>query len=248
MFDSDLDTSGFSEVTDTGGVEEIGQEVGDGADFLDALEQTDSGDMSDAEMQNGIQSEISGELEMEPDSSDNVYHATRMAQEEVDRIDAMWQDSTGKAEIEPYRADPFIANEINDSVEPYQAIRSTDTRDISDEIGGHPEFRDFTGVESIEDAFASQVESMSFDDLQLEQSRLDQLSQMDDMDIFAEYDSNHSHGVSSEQFHEIIDSLDRESLQQLKNGLANGEPDIYEQLGLMDEEDSENGLKLSRKL
>ena len=247
MFDSDLDTSGFSEMTDTGGAEGTDQEVGDGVEFLDTLEQTDAGDMGDAELQDDIQSEISRELEVEPDSSDNVYHAARMSQEEVDRIDSLWQDSIGQSEIEPYHAEPFSVSEVNDSVEPYQAIRSADTRDITDEIGGHPEYGDFSGVESIEESFASQVESMSFDDLQLEQSRLDQLSQMDDMDIFAEYDSEHSSGVSSEQFQEIIDSMDRDSLQQLKDGLTNGDPDIYEQLGLRGEEDSENGLTLSRK-
>lgn len=250
MFDSDLDTSGFSEMTDTGGSEGIDQEVGDGVEFLDVLEQTDTGDMGDAELQDDIRSEISGNLEVEPDSSDNVYHATRMSQEEVDRIDSMWQDRTSESEIEPYHAEPFSASEINDSVEPYQAIRIADTRDISDEIDGHPEYGDFTGVESIEDSFASQVESMSFDDLQLEQSRLDQLSQMDDMDIFAEYDSKHGREVSAEQFHEMIDSIDRASLQQLRDGLVDGNPEIYDQLGLRQDDDTSNGeesMVLSRK-
>ena len=250
MFDSDLDTSGFSEITDTGGAEEIDQEVSDGVEFLDSSVQIDAGDMSDAELQYEIQCDISEEVEIEPDSSDNVYHATRMSQEEVDRIDAMWQENTGKSEIEPYHAEPSPASEINDAVEPYQAIRSTETRDIPHEIGGQSEYGDFTGIESIEDSFASQVESMSFEDLQLEQSRLDQLSQMDDMDIFAEYDSDHGRGVSSELFHEMIDSMDRDSLQHLRDGLADGNPEVYEQLGLREDEDSSNegnGFTLSRR-
>lgn len=250
MFDSDLDTSGFSDVTDTGSAEETAYEAGDGVESLDTTELPDSGDIVDAEMQDDIRSDNVESSEMGSDSSDNMYHASRMSQEEIDRIDDLWQKDTSNAEVEPYHAEPLSVSEISDSVEPYHATGSTDTGDISDEIGSRSEYGDIPQVESIEDSFASQVESMSFDDLQLEQSRLDQLSQMDDMDIFAEYDSNHGRGFSSEQFHEMIDSMDRDSLQQLRDGLSDGNPDVYKQLGLREDDDSssdENELTLSRK-
>ena len=182
MFDSDIDTSGFCEVTATGSAEGTESEISDGIEFLDTTELTDSGEVSDTVIQFDLQNEIVNGGDLDFDCSDNVYHAERMSQAEIDRIDDMWQEDTGKTEKDPYHAKPLEISEINATVEPYHAITSTDIRDISDGITGYPDYGDLTEAESLEDSFASQVEAMSFDELQLEQSRLDQLSQMDDLD------------------------------------------------------------------
>lgn len=117
----------------------------------------------------------------------------------------------------------FEGNDINDS----------DTSDLDDVSS--------SDISSIEEQFAADVEAMSFEDISEEQARLDSLSQMDDMDIFAEYDAEQKEQYDPELFNSLTDGLSRESLEHLKEGLANRDPDVMDYFGLTDNDDGQDG-------
>lgn len=86
---------------------------------------------------------------------------------------------------------------------------------------------------------------MSLDDLSKEYERIASLSEMDDLDIFAEFDNTQKAKYDPELFTTLTDGLPKESLEQLRYGLAAGDPDTYKYFGLNGEIDDENG-KYSR--
>ncbi|MBE6008576.1 MAG: hypothetical protein E7235_05190 [Lachnospiraceae bacterium] len=66
------------------------------------------------------------------------------------------------------------------------------------------------------------------------------MSEMDDLDIFAEFDNTQKGKYDPELFAALTDGLPRESLEQLRNGLATGDPDTYEYFGLNGKVDDGN--------
>ena len=229
-FDSDFD------ISDTNDTAEFDGDIG----ILDTYD-----------IESGIPDE--GETDDIPatdELDDGLYHATRMSEEEVSRIDELWDETSKKeSDVEPYQATRLSDIEQEEVKEPYKATRLSDSSDMAGELSDQ---RDVVRVDmpsSLEEQFAADVEAMSFDDLSAEQARLDSLSQMDDMDIFAEYDAAQKHEYDPELFDALTDGLPRETLEHLKEGLATGNPEVYDYFGLNGGEDDENDVPptLSRK-
>lgn len=186
------------------------------------------------------------------ETDDGIYHATKLSEEEVKRIDEMWNE-TGKksADVEIYQAARNSdIEQIEEVKEPYRATQHLESSDLSGELA-EPN-SSVAGAEMpslLEEQFAAEIESMSFDDLSAEQARIDSLSQMDDMDMFAEYDLAQKAKYDRELFDALTDGLSREALEYLKDGLANGNPEVYDYFGLNDGDDMGNDVPptLSRK-
>lgn len=212
MFDSDYDSDfAASDIEDSSNSSDISDSSSDeNVELLDTSDLTDN--MSETE-----------------DAEDDLYHATRMSDEEVQRIDDMWKEEKS----------------MEDDIEPYKATRLSDADDLtedSDDVSGENVLQS----ESLEDAFAADVEAMSFDDLYKEQERIDKLSKMDDMDIFVEYDNAQREKYDPELFSALTDGMPKEVLEQLKNGLATGDPDTYDYFGLSGDGDNESSEEYSR--
>lgn len=221
MFDSDFDSTDVQDTAD------MDSEV----EFLDT---------SDVINENADDVEENNEFVSE-EIDDGFYHATRMSEDEVARIDEMWEDNDKSTkDIEPYQAIKNSDVIETDIKEPYRATWISDSNDM---VQDTLESNDVLGSEttlSLEEQFAADIESMSFDDLCAEQERLNELSQMDDLDIFEKYDILQKEQYDSELFNELTDGLPRESLEYLKNGLATGNPDVYDYFGLTENDDGEN--------
>lgn len=182
---------------------------------------------------------------------DGFYHATRMSEEEIGRIDELWDEREKKApEIEPYRAERHSDVEQEDEVrETYRATRQSGSSEISGEMSDASDVPKVEMLPSIEDQFAAEIEAMSFDDLSAEQARLDSLSQMDNMDIFAEYDERQHSEYDPDLLAALTDGMPRETLEHLTEGLKNGDPDVFDYFGLSSSEDDnhDGSPTLSRK-
>lgn len=129
---------------------------------------------------------------------DDFYHAEHMSDEEVKRIDEMWDETKDYSDVEPYKAIP-----------------SGELSDIEDVIL------------TDEEKFAAKIESMSLDDLQVERDRLEELSKMSDMDIFADYDEQASESGLG-QFDATIEDMSIEQLADLKDSLEMRDPETLE--------------------
>ena len=219
-------------------------DTNDTAEFDGNIEISDTSDI-----ESSISEEVeTGDIPATDDLDDGLYHASRMSDEEVSRIDEMWDETSKKeSDVEPYHAmrlsDMKQAEEVR---EPYKATRLSDSSDMSGELS---EQSDVSGVEipsSLEEQFAADIEAMSFDDLSVEQARLDSLSQMDVLDIFAEYDAVQKSKYDPELFDALTDGLPREALEHLKEGLATGDPEVYEYFGLNGGEDDGNDIPPTR--
>lgn len=150
---------------------------------------------------------------------DDFYHAEHMSDEEVKRIDEMWDETKDYSDVEPYKA--ILSSELSD----IEDVTLTD-----------------------EEKFAAKIESMSLDDLQAERDRLEKLSQMSDMDIFADYDEQAS-GSGLEQFDATIEDMSIEQLADLKDSLEVRDPETLEYLGIEDDGTEGNQtLGLRKKL
>lgn len=150
---------------------------------------------------------------------DDFYHAGHMSDEEVKRIDEMWDEGKDYSDVEPYKA--VSSGELSD----IEDVALTD-----------------------EEKFAAQIESMSLDDLQTERDRLEELSKMSDMDIFSDYDKQTSED-GLEQFDTAIESLSLEQLADLRDNLEMRDPATLEYFGIEDEETGGNpSLGLRKKL
>lgn len=150
---------------------------------------------------------------------DGFYHAERMSDEEVARIDELWDDSKDYSDVEPYKA--ISSGELTD----VEDVALTD-----------------------EEKFAAEIESMSLDDLQAERERLVALSEMSDMDIFADYDEQVS-GTGLEKLDAAMEGMSVEQLADLRDSLEARDPDTLEFFGVEDEGTDDNPtLKLKRQL
>lgn len=207
MFDTDFDADfDVSDADDSGG-EDVSDSLGDeDIEFLDT-------------------SDLEASMIETDDVEDDVYHATRMSDDEVKRIDDMWKDK--ETDVEPY-----VATRLSDADE----IQG-DADDVSD--------GDIPSPESLEDSFAADVEAMSFDDLNKEQARLAELSQMEDIDIFAEYDVQQASSYDPRLFDALTSGLSKGQLEHLRDGLASGDEKVYEYFGLNDDGDDDPPDELS---
>lgn len=150
---------------------------------------------------------------------DDFYHAEHMSDEEVKRIDEMWDETKDYSDVEPYKAIP--SGELSD----IEDVTLTD-----------------------EEKFAAKIESMSLDDLQVERDRLEELSKMSDMDIFADYDEQASESGLG-QFDATIEDMSIEQLADLKDSLEMRDPETLEYLGIEDDgTDGNQTLGLRKKL
>ena len=97
-----------------------------------------------------------------------------------------------------------------------------------------------------EEKFAATIESMSLDDLQIERDRLEELSKMSDMDIFAEYDEQ---GEESNPggFEDLVDGLSKEELTDLRDKLESKDPETLELMGIDGDTDDNPKLVLKKK-
>lgn len=190
--------------------------VSDGGDILDndGVEFLDTGDVQDT-------TDNMSEQQNDDLSDSETYKANRMTEEQVQEIDALWN------------------SEQHDDVEPYKATHLDPIDDVSS-IGDDDSVFDFSS-QSLEERFAAEVDAMSLDDLSKEHERIAFLSGMDDLDIFAEFDNTQKEKYDPELFVALTDGLSKKSLEQLRNGLADGDPDTYEYFGLNGETDDENG-------
>ena len=183
-------------------------------DIPDVDMDTDIPDLSDVSAE-GIE-EITEAVDT-PD--DDFYHAERMSDAEVARIDDLWDESKDVSDVEPYKA--ISSGEISD----VDDVALTD-----------------------EEKFAAEIESMSLDDLQAERDRLEELSKMSDMDIFADYDEQ-AGGNRLEQFDTAIEGMSTEQLADLRESLEARNPEVLEFFGIEDEgADDRPSLKLKRTL
>lgn len=150
---------------------------------------------------------------------DDFYHAKYMSDEEVKRIDEMWDDAKDCSDVEPYKA--ISLGELSD----IEDVTLTD-----------------------EEQFAAKIEAMSLDDLQAERDRLEELSKMSDMDIFADYDEQVS-GMGLEQFGTAIEGMSAEQLADLRDDLEAHDPATLEYFGIEDDGANDNQvLSLRKKL
>jgi len=239
MFDSDFDSTDMS-VSDCADTPD-----NDDVEFLDTSD---------------VQEDADSVMEVNNDevSDKESYRATHMTEEEMQAIDALWQAEKHE-DIEPYKSTHLTEEQMKQTDEiwdekyagdipaPYKATRLDSIDDVSTTVDGESVFD--IGSLSLEEQFAAEVDAMSLDDLSKEHERLASLSEMDDLDIFAEFDNTQKGKYDPELFAALTDGLPRESLEQLRNGLSTGNPDTYEYFGLNGDggDESNDSPTLSRK-
>lgn len=222
MFDSDFDS------TDIGG---------DDVEFLDT---SDSVEEISTDIENS-------DLDSSNEVDDGLYHATRMSEDEVARIDDMWaQDAV--ADVEPYHATKNDVTVEADVVEPYKAVINADSSDLALDLTEPKDLEQSQTIESFEEQFAAEIDAMSLDDLVLERERLERLGGMSDLDFFAEYDKGQSTEYDPELFDTLTKNLSSEQLSQLRDGLASRDPVVLDYFGINGEDDSDEELVLKKKL
>lgn len=170
----------------------------------------DGGDSAEG-FEGGMDSdEKFGDSAAERDYSDDFYHAERMSEEEVQRIDDLWDDSREFREVEPYKA-----------------ISQSEMADIGNDVS------------TIEERFSNEIDAMSLDELQAEHDRIEAIAQMNDMDIFAEYDQQ-------QQANNLIGNMSKEQLLDLKDSVEAHDPQTLDFFGI-DSDDTADAPKLSLK-
>lgn len=222
MFDSDFDS------TDIGS---------DDVEFLDT---------SDTSEEISLDIEENRDLNNSDEADDGLYHATRMSEDEVARIDDMWaQDAV--ADVEPYRATKNDVTVESDVVEPYKVTRNTDSDDLTSDLTETADLEQPQSIESFEEQFASEIGAMSFDDLAAEQERLERMGGMSDLDIFAEFDKSQSSAYDPELLDALTKDLSSEQRSQLREGLASRDPAVMDYFGLNGNDDADEGFARTRK-
>ena len=170
----------------------------------------DGGDSAEG-FEGGMDSdEKFGDSAVERDYSDDFYHAERMSEEEVQSIDDLWDDSREFREVEPYKA-----------------ISQSEMADIGNDVS------------TIEERFSNEIDAMSLDELQAEHDRIEAIAQMNDMDIFAEYDQQ-------QQANNLIGNMSKEQLLDLKDSVEAHDPQTLDFFGI-DSDDTADAPKLSLK-
>lgn len=172
---------------------------------------------------------------------DGNYHATRLSEDEVQRIDDLWENDNKSVDVEPYYAERMTEEEVSQidelnkditlDVEPYHATPN-DLDTLSNEDA---------------DRFAAEIEALSLDELEVEQNRLDKLHNDAEMDIFGEYDADVKGSLTEEQYHDLVDGLPKETLEHLRSGLENRDKDVLDYFGLGSDEGSDNTEDLTLK-
>lgn len=230
-FDSDMDSCDVSDIDDISGADDISDS--DDVEFLDP---------SDAE------SEFIDEVD-----SDDVYVATKMSDDEVLRIEEMWNDTEGVSEdIEPYEATRMSEDEISridamyngtKDVEPYRATRNSMDIDVVD-----TDVAEVAASESLEEKFAAEMDALPDDELDTVQAHINVQNQMTEMGILAEYEAQEKEQYDKELFAKLTDDMPRETLEYMREGLAKGDPAVYEYFGLSSDESSgADEMTLSRR-
>ena len=236
MFDSDFDSTDMS-VSDCADTPD-----NDDVEFLDTSD---------------VQEDADSVMEVNNDevSDKESYRATHMTEEEMQAIDALWQAEKHE-DIEPYKSTHLTEEQMKQTDEiwdekyagdipaPYKDTRLDSIDDVSTTVDGESVFD--IGSLSLEEQFAAEVDAMSLDDLSKEHERLASLSEMDDLDIFAEFDNTQKGKYDPELFAALTEGLPKESLEQLRNGLATGDPDTYEYFGLNGKENEGNEGEYTR--
>lgn len=238
MFDSDFDSTDMS-VSDCADTPD-----NDDVEFLDT-----------SDVQEVVDSVV--EVNSEELSDNESYKATHMTEEEMQAIDALWQAEKHE-DIEPYKATHLTEEQMKQTDEiwdeknagdipaPYKATRLDSIDDVSTAVDGDSVFD--IGSQSLEERFAAEVDAMSLDDLSKEHERIASLSEMDDLDIFAEFDNTQKEKYDPELFATLTDGLPKESLEQLRNGLKNRDSNVMEYFGLStDKEDTDSSEELTLK-
>ena len=170
----------------------------------------DGGDSAEG-FEGGMDSdEKFGDSAVERYYSDDFCHAERMSEEEVQRIDDLWDDSREFREVEPYKA-----------------ISQSEMADIGNDVS------------TIEERFSNEIDAMSLDELQAEHDRIEAIAQMNDMDIFAEYDQQ-------QQANNLIGNMSKEQLLDLKDSVEAHDPQTLDFFGI-DSDDTADAPKLSLK-
>ena len=222
MFDSDFDSTNIG---------------GDSIKFPDT---SDSDEEISLEIENS-------DLDNSDKADDGLYHASRMSEDEVDRIDDIWAQDAA-ADVEPYCA---MKNDVTveaDVVEPYKAAKNADGLDLESDLTETTDLGQAQTVESFEEQFAAEIDAMSLDDLVAERERLERLSSMNDLDIFAEFDKRQSIEYDPDLFDTLTKNLSSEQLSQLRDGLSSRDPVVLDYFGLNGEDDSDEELVLKKKL
>ena len=145
------------------------------------------------------------------DLDDGFYHADHMSDEEVARIDDMWDDTPESFDVEPY-----------------QAVRASDMDKQQNDIGKNEEASDMLSSLSLEEKFASDIEVET-----LQEIGNPFASEVQDVQPQAEYDK--------ELFDALTDDLPRETLEHLKEGLKSGDREVYDYFGLSGTADDGSG-------
>lgn len=190
---------------------------GNGLQSIDDVEFLDTSDvLTITEINEDIEADV-------VETDDGLYHATRMSEDEVKRIDDMWKESDDvTVNKEPYRASTNVEFEVEqDLVQPYKAHSLCGNSDIS--------------VETIEKNEATDIE---------------QLGHMSDADIFSEYSGSQKNKYDSSLLDTLTEGLSKDELEYLKEGLASGDKEVYDYFGLnsVDDESDDEGFPRVRKL
>lgn len=177
---------------------------------------------------------------------DGLYHASKLSEDNLERIDKLWSDDSSDSDAEPYIASEITAEEVEQidefversDVEPYRAhtldLEGQDLDDVTDSL-------------SSEDLFAQQIEAMSLDELREERERIERLSQMSDIDIFAEYDLQLK-GATEGSASDMMDDPSGQELETLRDGLENKDHDLMESIKIDDTDDDDDTPRLQLKL
>lgn len=208
-------------------------------------DQLDSGHYKASRMTEEQVQEIDELWRVEKPVDIEPYKATHMTEEQVREIDELWRVEK-PANVEPYKATHLTEEQMKQTDEiwkangaaPYQAVRLDSVKDISPNSDNDSIFD--LSSQSLEEQFAAEVDALSLDDLSAERERLAKLSEMDDLDIFAEFDKSQRNKYDPDLFNTLTDGLPRGALEQLKNGLATGDPNVYDYFGLNGEKDVES--------
>lgn len=174
---------------------------------------------------------------------DGYYHATGLAQEDVQRIDDLWCDNSNSDDIETYHAE-YLSDE---DVARIDELNKEETWDVEPYKATYGESDVISDIN--DDAVYAEIET--FEELKPEPDKMDTLNNEEDVDIFSKSDSDIREYELDERFNELIDKLPRESLEYLQCGLKNRDNDILNYFGLNvandENDDTQEELILKRR-
>ena len=112
--------------------------------------------------------------------------------------------------------------------------------DIDIDIG---ELDDVGSIDDTDDS------SLDTSDIESAQNEIEQLGKMSDEDILESFKDDVG-PIDGDLFDSLTDGLQKEALEHLRDGLVNGDEDVYDYFGLRDvsASDSSDAYVLSKKL